>query len=59
MDGDIKCVYPGCSGHVKYNKSLGGLCKKHSEQLRFLLWVLDNIQLNTEERKLENSENKS
>ena len=47
-----KCRYPSCDGSVTRNPQVG-LCNRHCDMLEFMLWVLDNMNVDPpkEEKK--------
>lgn len=51
-----KCVYPECLGNVVPGKTIGNLCIKHSDLLKFFVWSLDNMRVEPEESNNEAKE---
>lgn len=45
-----RCRFPGCDGNLLPGKSKEDLCIRHTEQLRFIAWALENILLRDESK---------
>jgi len=45
-----RCIYPGCIGNVLPGKTTNRLCSKHTSQLEFLIWALNNIIIEKEKK---------
>jgi hypothetical protein len=39
------CKAPDCSGNVTDKGAKLGLCNRHVDMLKFILWALDNIKM--------------
>lgn len=44
-----KCKFGPCEGSVT-NSGTFGLCNRHANELNFIMWVLENIQIATPEK---------
>jgi hypothetical protein len=54
-----KCSYPNCIGNVLIGDVDMGLCRKHSEMARFLIWALQNMTVSEGAKVTEDSNEKS